>query len=183
MDDVRAFMETYLDRDRQILAERLQRISDRVAELGPRIQQQGGGDGEWSAHEILAHLAVVSKFYGVLVHRIAAGKLDDLNLLEAVNMRDAAGKQMSELDPAELLRMTLADHQRTITTLRTTDPASLQNAARGRTTLVIAHRLSTFREADSLVVMEHGRLVEEGTWETLESAGGVFEGLVRGLAV
>ena len=33
MDDVRAFMERYLDRDRQILAERLQRISDRVAEM------------------------------------------------------------------------------------------------------------------------------------------------------
>ena len=37
---------------------------------------------------------------------------------------------MSELDPAELLRMTLADHQRTINTLRTVDPASLQNSAR-----------------------------------------------------
>jgi ABC-type multidrug transport system fused ATPase/permease subunit len=60
---------------------------------------------------------------------------------------------------------------------------ALQNAARGRTTIVIAHRLSTLREADSLVVIEHGRIVERGTWETLESAGGVFEGLVRGLAV
>ena len=130
MDDVRGFMETYLDRDRQILAERLQRISDRVAELGPRIQLQSGGDGEWSAHEILAHLAVVSKFYGVLVHRIAAGKLEDLNLLEAVNMRDAAGKQMSELEPAELVRMTLADHERTIKTLRTTSTSSLRRSAR-----------------------------------------------------
>jgi hypothetical protein len=53
-----------------------------------------------------------------------------MNLLEAVNLRDAAGKQMSELDPADLLRMTLADHQRTIDTLRTVDPASLQNSAR-----------------------------------------------------
>src|SRR2546421_8544322 len=116
MDDVRGFMETYLDRDRQILAERLQRISDRVAELGPRIQQQSGGDGEWSAHEILAHLAVVSKFYGVLVHRIAAGKLEDLNLLESVNMRDAAGKQMSAPQPAGRLRKAPADHEKTTQT-------------------------------------------------------------------
>src|SRR5256714_2111669 len=130
MDDVRGFMETYLDRDRQILAERLERLSDRVDELGPQIQQQGGGDGEWSAHEILAHLAVVSKFYGVLVHRIAAGKLEDLNLLEAVNMRDAAGKQMAELAPAELVRMTPADHERTIKTLRTTSTSSPRRAAR-----------------------------------------------------
>src|SRR2546430_17506201 len=107
MDDVRGFMETYLDRDRQILAERLQRISDRVAELGPRIQQQSGGDGEGSAHEILAHLAVVSKFYGVLVHRIAAGKLEDLNLLEAVNMRDAAGQQTVTVEPVGAVGKTL----------------------------------------------------------------------------
>jgi hypothetical protein len=34
------------------------------------------------------------------------------------------------MDPAELLRMTLADHKRTIDTLRTADPSSLQNSAR-----------------------------------------------------
>jgi DinB superfamily len=130
MDDVKAFMETYLDRDRQILAERLQRVSDRVAELGPRVQQQTGDDGEWSAHEILAHLAVVSKFYGVLVHRIATGQLEDLELLEAVNMRDAAGSQMSELEPAELVRMTRADQERTIKTLRAASTSSLRRSAR-----------------------------------------------------
>jgi len=113
-----------------LLADRLQRISDRLAEIGPQVSSRQSDEAEWNAHEVLAHLAVVSKFYGVLVHRIASGKLTDMNLLEAVNLRDAAGKQMSELDPAELLRMTLADHQRTINTLRTADPASLQNSAR-----------------------------------------------------
>ena len=130
MDDVRAFMATYRDRERHVLADRLQRISDRLAEIGPHVSSRQSDEAEWNAHEVLAHLAVVSKFYGVLVHRIASGKLTDMNLLEAVNLRDAAGKQMSEMDPAELLRMTLADHQRTINTLRTADPASLQNSAR-----------------------------------------------------
>ena len=130
MDDVKAFMSTYRDRERHLLADRLQRISDRLAEIGPQVSSRQSDEAEWNAHEVLAHLAVVSKFYGVLVHRIASGKLTDMNLLEAVNLRDAAGKQMSELDPAELLRMTLADHQRTINTLRTADPASLQNSAR-----------------------------------------------------
>jgi hypothetical protein len=130
MDDVKAFMSTYRDRERHLLADRLQRISDRLAEIGPRVSSRQSDEAEWNAHEVLAHLAVVSKFYGVLVHRIASGKLTDMNLLEAVNLRDAAGKQMSELDPADLLRMTLADHQRTINTLRTVDPASLQNSAR-----------------------------------------------------
>lgn len=130
MEDVTAFMRAYRDRERNVLADRLQRVSDRLKELGPRVRREPGGGDEWNAHEILAHLAVVSKFYGVLVHRIASGRLSDMNLLEAVNMRDAAGHEMSQLDPSELLRMTVADHERTIEMLRTSDPESLRNAAR-----------------------------------------------------
>jgi ATP-binding cassette subfamily B protein len=40
--------------------------------------------------------------------------------------------------------------------------AALQAAAAGRTTLTIAHRLQTVRFADRIVVLEHGRIVEEG---------------------
>src|SRR6267143_3313750 len=109
MDDVRAFLSTYRDRERHLLADRLQRISDRLAEIGPHVAAQQSDEAEWNAHEVLAHLAVVSKFYGVLVHKIASGKLPDMNLLEAVNLRDSAGKQMSEMDPAELFRITFAD--------------------------------------------------------------------------
>jgi hypothetical protein len=130
-DDIRAFMSSYRDRERDLLADRLQRVSDRLAELGPRVQAQSGADDpEWNAHEILAHIAVVSKFYGVLVHRIASGKLDDMNLLEAVNLRDSAGQQMAQLPPDELVRMSLADQQRTIQALRAADDGALQRAAR-----------------------------------------------------
>ncbi|HKW08457.1 MAG TPA: DinB family protein [Candidatus Dormibacteraeota bacterium] len=131
MDDIRSFMSGYRDRERNLLADRLQLVSERVAELGPRVQRLiDDENAEWNAHEILAHIAVVSKFYGVLVHRIASGKLDDMNLLDAVNMRDAAGRQMAELEPEELARQSVSDQQRTIKALREMDAGSLQKSAR-----------------------------------------------------
>ncbi len=57
--------------------------------------------------------------------------------------------------------------------------AALEAATRGRTTLVIAHRLSTVRRADRIVVLQDGRVAEIGTWNELVSAGGPFAELVR----
>jgi ATP-binding cassette subfamily B protein len=51
---------------------------------------------------------------------------------------------------------------------------SLDNAARGRTTLVIAHRLSTIMNADKILVMDNGRIVERGTHQALLESGGRY---------
>jgi ATP-binding cassette subfamily B protein len=55
--------------------------------------------------------------------------------------------------------------------------AALESAMRDRTTLVIAHRLATVQKADQIVVLDHGRLVEQGTHAELVARGGVYAGL------
>ncbi len=57
--------------------------------------------------------------------------------------------------------------------------AALVAATRGRTTLVIAHRLSTVRRADRIVVLREGRVAEIGTWDELVAANGPFAALVQ----
>jgi ATP-binding cassette subfamily B protein len=56
---------------------------------------------------------------------------------------------------------------------------SLETITADRTTLVIAHRLSTVRHADRIVVMEQGRIVESGRHDDLLAAGGAYANLWR----
>ena len=127
--DVERFLDEMLDHDRQLLADRLEKASARLAELGPRVSA-GRGEGEWSQHELLAHIAVLSKFYGVLVHKISSGQMSEIDLLENVNLRDVVGEQMAQIEPAELLQMALSDQARTLKLLRGAEPASLRRQAK-----------------------------------------------------
>ena len=52
--------------------------------------------------------------------------------------------------------------------------AALESAMKDRTTLVIAHRLATVQQADRILVLDHGRLVEQGTHAELVGRGGIY---------
>lgn len=59
---------------------------------------------------------------------------------------------------------------------------SIKNLRRGRTTLIVAHRLSTFRDAGKLIVLNHGKVVEAGTYAELIKRGGYYSRLVSAQA-
>ena len=56
---------------------------------------------------------------------------------------------------------------------------NMRAICRGRTVLVVAHRLSTVRHADRIIVMERGRMAEAGPHDALMRLDGIYAGLVR----
>ena len=125
--DLDYYRDELTDHERQVLADRLERASARLAELGTRFGEAPPlGDGGWNSTEVLAHIAVLSKFYGMLTYKIGSGQMTELDLLGNVNLRDVLGEQLAREAPAALVEMALNDHRRTVQYLRSADAAAMR---------------------------------------------------------
>ena len=80
-------------------------------------------------------------------------------------------------DPAVLLLDEATSSIDTRTELQVQD--AFDRMMEGRTSLVVAHRLSTVRNADCIIVMRDGRVVEKGTHDELLAAGGFYRDLYQ----
>ena len=57
--------------------------------------------------------------------------------------------------------------------------AAMVAVMQGRTTFVIAHRLSTVQNADHIIVLDHGRIVEQGSHDQLDAVGGIYHEILE----
>jgi ATP-binding cassette, subfamily B, bacterial len=122
--------------------------------------------------------------------RATLKSLDCLDLLESLpeGLQTAVGEKSAALSLGQrqlicFARALLADPRIVVldeatSAIDTVTEARLQRALevllRGRTSFVVAHRLSTIRQADLVLVLDQGRIVERGTHDTLLAGGGVY---------
>jgi hypothetical protein len=125
--DLDHYRDELTDHERLFLADRLEKASARLAELSLKAGavEASGSDG-WSPVEVLAHIAVLSKFYGMLTYKIGSGQMTELDLLGNVNLRDVLGEQLAKEPPAALVEMALADHRRSVLYLRGADAEAMR---------------------------------------------------------
>lgn len=142
------------------------------------------------AGSVLDNIRLARPEASVAEARAVLERLDCLDLLEGLpqGLETAVGEKSAGVSFGQrqlicFARALLADPRILVldeatSAIDTVTEARLQRALRvlrqGRTTFVVAHRLSTIREADLVLVLDQGRIVERGTHERLIEAGGVY---------
>jgi ATP-binding cassette subfamily B protein len=139
-----------------------------------RFGREGAADEEVRAAAQLAHahefIERLPQGYDTWVGergvKLSGGQKQRLAIARAI-LRDAPVLLLDEATSA-----LDAESERAVQT-------AVEALARGRTTLIVAHRLATVKRADRIVVFQEGRIVAEGTHGALVAEGGLYARLAR----
>ncbi|EDQ87064.1 uncharacterized protein MONBRDRAFT_38091 [Monosiga brevicollis MX1] len=140
----------------------------------------GGGVGprpDDSAIEKACDMARVNEFVGALPEGLDAdvGEFGD-RLSGGQRQRVAIARSLVRGDQIKVLLFDEATSALDVHNEKLVQEA-INNASRDRTTIIVAHRLSTIQDADVIVVMEHGRIVEQGSHQDLLQRRGAYYAL------
>jgi hypothetical protein len=117
--DLPRFLDEMFEIESRNTAGRLRRASQRMNELARRVPDEPRGEGDWNAKEVLAHIAVLSRAYGVFSYLIATGRLTELNFGDVISQRDVEGDRYMAMSVAEIAADATSQHQRTLKFLET----------------------------------------------------------------
>ena len=120
--DVPRFFNQLAELEIRDTGARLGAASRRMEELAQRIPDERGDGETWNAKEVLAHVAVLSRAYGVFGYMVAHGRLGELNLGDIINQRDVVGEEMAQLSVAEIVAEAKKQHDRTLKFLASATP-------------------------------------------------------------
>ena len=139
-----------------------------------------GKDGAANTSDDAAIVAALRRIGGLEFLRSIPGGLDGQVAEGGANL-SAGQKNILALARAELLQPSVLLLDEATALIEDSEEEaivdSIRRMSRGRTTLIIAHRLRTAAMADQVIVMNHGKIVEQGTHGALLARGGQYAGL------
>ena len=120
--DVPRFFDQLLEIEMGKTAARLEAASARMQELAARVPDVRSQEGDWNAKEVLAHVAVLSRAYGVFAYMVAHGRLSEMDLGAIINQRDVVGEEMASRTVPEIVAEAVKQHQRTLKFMASATP-------------------------------------------------------------
>jgi hypothetical protein len=139
--DVPRFFEEIFLVDVRNTMERLRAAGQRLDQLSSSIADERGQGPDWNAKEILAHIAILSRAYGVFAYMVGNGRLAELELGPVISQRDVVGEEMAQRPVQEIMAEIRRQHERTLTFLESATAEQLRRTCKTENGEITAEHL------------------------------------------